>query len=88
VEVVVEVGEGVGGDFRPFSGRCQLSLERGGDLRTILRVRSVLRSRNFFGAPDGDFWAGQVSAQRYSRGTGVNYCPPQLIHANTAGCQQ
>ena len=50
---MVEVGEVVGGDFRPFSGRhclsngCQLSLQRaGGEIRSIARVRAVLPSRH------------------------------------------
>jgi hypothetical protein len=58
VEVVVEVGEVVGGDSRPLSGRhclpdgCQFSLQRaGGELRSVGRVRAVLPSRHLCGTP-------------------------------------
>jgi hypothetical protein len=56
VEVVVEVGEVVGGNFRPLPGRNrlpnsrQLSLQRtGSELRRNARIRAVLPSRHRWG---------------------------------------
>ncbi len=75
---MVDIGEVVGGDFRPLSRRhCppngrQLSLQRAGrEFRRNARVGAVLPSRRFWGAPSllGSgrqlFSSGQYTLRRF-----------------------